>query len=100
MIADADAPPFAGNELARGDRLLVRTALFGNAADTTVTSRLVSRAGRDLVSLPVAPLTARPGTYQVDLPLSSVAPGDYVIALTAKRGAETVETFVSIRVTG
>ena len=36
--------------------------------------------------------------YQVDLPLSSVAPGDYVIAVTARRGAETVETFVSIRV--
>ena len=80
--------------------LLVRTALFGSSADIVVTSRLVSRAGRDLVALPVAPLASRPGTYQVDLPLSSVAPGEYVIALTAKRGTETAETFVSIRVAG
>ncbi|MEO7274025.1 MAG: VWA domain-containing protein [Vicinamibacterales bacterium] len=100
MLADADAPPFAGNELARGDRLLVRTALFGSATEAIVTSRLVSRAGRDLVALPITVLTARPGTYQIDLPLSSVAPGDYVIAITAKRGAEVVETFVSIRVSG
>ena len=100
LIADADAPPFAGNELARGDRLLVRTTLFGSGAGTTVTSRLVSRAGRDLVALPIAPLAGRPGLYQVDLPLSSVAPGEYVIALTAKRGTETVEAFVSVRVSG
>jgi len=100
MIADPDAPPFASNEFSRADRLLVRTALFGSSADTVVTSRLVSRAGRDLVALPVAPLASRPGTYQVDLPLSSVAPGEYVIALTAKRGTETAETFVSIRVAG
>ena len=100
MIADPDAPPFASNELSRADRLLVRTVLFGTSADTVVTSRLVSHAGRDLVALPVAPLANRPGTYQVDLPLSSVAPGEYVIALRAKRGTETVDAFVSIRVTG
>jgi VWFA-related protein len=98
LLAAADPAPFAGNDLVRADRLLVRAALFGTPEGATVTSRLVSRAGRDLVALPIAPVASRPGTYQVDLPLSSVAAGDYVIALTATRGAETVETFVSIRV--
>jgi hypothetical protein len=38
--------------------------------------------------------------YQIDLPLQSVAPGDYVIAVAASKGAERVETFVAIRVAG
>ena len=50
--------------------------------------------------LAVTPIAARPGTYQIDLPLSSVAPGDYVIGVEATKGDEHVETFVAIRVTG
>ena len=100
MTSDLDAPPFAGNEFTRADRLLIRVSLFGDSAGAAVTGRIVSRTGRQLVALPVAPLTARAGAYQIDLPLSSVAPGDYVIAVEATRGTEHAETFVAIRVVG
>ncbi len=40
----------------------------------------------------------RAGFYQIDLPLQSVAPGDYVIAIEARSGTERAETFVAIRV--
>ena len=96
-----DAPPFAGHEFSRADRLLVRVALFGDAADATVAGRLAGsarpatrRAARSHRS------PAAPGSYQIDLPLSSVAPGDYVIAVEASKGSERAEAFVAIRVAG
>jgi hypothetical protein len=98
--SDPNPPPFAGREFSRTERLLVRAALYG-APDATVTSRLVSRqGGRQLATLPIAPLTGRAGWYQIDLPLQSVAPGDYVIGIDAATGTEKAETFVAIRVRG
>ena len=100
LADDLDAPPFAGHEFTRADRLLVRTPLFGDAAEATITARLTGRQGQRLVALPVAPLAGREGSYQIDLPLSSVAPGDYVIAVEASKGGERAEAFVAIRVSG
>jgi len=97
---DPNPPPFAGHEFSRADRLLVRVALYGDSADATVASRLVGRQGRQLAALPIAPLPGRAGFYQIDLPLQSVAPGDYVIAIEASKGTERAETFVAIRVSG
>jgi VWFA-related protein len=100
MMEDPNATPFAGREFNRADRLLVRAPLFGDATDATVTGRLVGRQGQRLNSLPIAPLAGRAGSYQIDLPLSSVAPGDYVIALDALKGERHAEAFVAIRVVG
>ena len=100
ITADRNAAPFAGHDFTRTDRLIVRLALLTDAADATVTSRLVGRTGRELVSLPIAQVPGLPGSYQIDLPLTSVAPGDYVISVDASRGAEDAETFVAIRVGG
>jgi VWFA-related protein len=97
---DPNPPPFAGREFSRADRLLVRMSLFGDASDATVTSRLVGRQGRQLATLPIAPLAGRSEVYQIDLPLQSVAPGDYVIAVEASKGRARAETFVAIRVGG
>jgi VWFA-related protein len=98
---DPDPPPFAGREFSRTDRLFVRAELYGAASDATVTGRLVSRqGGRLLATLPIAPLAGRAGVYQIDLPLQSVAPGDYVIGIDASKGGEKAETFVAIRVGG
>ena len=97
---DPNPPPFAGHEFSRADRLLVRVALYGDSADATVAGRLVGRQGRQLATLPIAPLAGRAGLYQIDLPLQSVAPGDYVIAIEASKGTERAETFVAIRVAG
>jgi VWFA-related protein len=99
LMADPDAPPFAGNLFTRTERLLVRVSLLSAAGgEVTVSSRLVGRTGRQLVALPIAPLPDRPGTYQIDLPLSSVAPGEYVIAVEASRGTDRAEALVAIRV--
>jgi len=56
-------------------------------------------AGAPLSTLTVAG-SARPGDgYEIDLPLSSVARGEFLIAITAGSGPDTVRAFVPFRVT-
>jgi hypothetical protein len=100
VSSDVNAPPFAGRNFARTDRLLVRVALFGQVEGTTVTGRLLGRQGQQLVGLPIAPLAGRSGTFQIDLPLQSLAPGDYVIGVNGSKDGRRAETFVAIRVGG
>jgi hypothetical protein len=63
-------------------------------------ARLLDRRGQPL-PVPVT-LSERssesPAVLAADVSLAPLAPGDYVIALVATRGAETEERFVAIRV--
>lgn len=114
LLNNPDAPPYAGREFVRTDRLLVRFWVYWRtdpAADVTV--RLMSRNGAPLASLSArklhelsAPATAGPPSpeasagqaYQVDLPLSSIARGEYVIAIDATRGEDHAQALVPLRV--
>jgi hypothetical protein len=96
--ASPDPAPFPGREFARTDRLLVRFAIYGDLDPAGPTVRLLSRRGRVLTALSVAPLAGRPGMYQIDLPLSFAAAGDYVVSITARRGDERVESLVALRI--
>jgi len=95
--ADPNAPPFAGRQFERTDRLLLRFALFGpSAPDATVTATLLSRRGTTLATLPLK--TQPGGTYEIDLPMGSVARGEYVIAIDASHGADKTRQLVSFLV--
>jgi VWFA-related protein len=91
----ADAHPEVGREFDRSDRLFVRFAIYGGP-DIAATARLLNRRGKDLRELPVALI--KEGVYQLDLPLSVSARGDYLIAIEAARGAESVRALVPVRV--
>ena len=93
---------------------------LGLAEDATaplfaVVSRLTSQKGLDLVldalpallkgpaaggaQLAVLPLKTVPGRgYEIDLPIGSIARGEYVISIEASRGADQARTLVSFRV--
>ncbi len=87
-------PTEVGREFYRNDRLFVRFPVYGGEA--AATARLLNRRGAELRALTVAPVGN--GMYQLDLPLSASAPGEYVIAIEARRGNESVRTLVPIRV--
>jgi VWFA-related protein len=102
MLRDTSAPPYAGRDFARTDRVLVRFSVYGDAG-ATLTVRLMSRAGAPLVTLPAEPFPPSPEAsaghaYQVDLPLSSVARGEYVIEVEAARGEAHAQALVPLRV--
>jgi hypothetical protein len=89
---------FAGREFTRGERIIVRIDAFGASAnDAVVTARLLGQKGLPLAPLPVkAAGVAR--RYQVELPIGSVAKGDFLVEIAAKHGDERVHRLVPIRV--
>jgi len=95
--ADPDPAPFAGRQFERTDRILLRFGVFGaSAKDATVTATLLSRQGAKLATMPLKTTTA--GHYEIDLPIGSVARGEYVFEIVASHGADQAKTLVSFRV--
>jgi VWFA-related protein len=92
----ADAPIYAGREFVRTDRLLIRVHAYGKADQpATISGRLIDRRGATL--LPLA-ISGSPDTWRVDLPLASIAPGDFAIVFEAQSGDQRAETVVPLRV--
>lgn len=97
LQAAPDPAPFAGRQFERTDRVLLRFGVFGpSAKDATVTATLLSRQGAKLAAIPLK--TTAPGHYEIDLPIGSVARGDYVFEIVASHGADQAKTLVSFRV--
>jgi VWFA-related protein len=95
--AEPDPQPFAGRQFDRPDRIIARFSVVGpNAADATVTANLLGRRGAQLATLPLKTVPGR--GYEIDLPVGSIARGEYVIAIAASRGADQARTLVSFRV--
>ena len=90
-------PPFAGRQFDRTDRIVVRFGVYGAAAkDATVTATLLSRIGAKLAAMP---LKATPGgAYEIDLPIGSIARGEYLFEIAASRGADQARTLLSFKV--
>jgi VWFA-related protein len=95
--ADPDPLPFAGRQFERTDRIVVRFLVVGPAAaDATITANLLGRRGAQLAVLPFKTVPGR--GYEIDLPIGSIARGEYVISIAASHGADQAKTLVSFRV--
>ena len=105
MVSDAkaiagarQAVPFAGREFTRTDHLFVRFSLYGAvASEADVSAQLTSKAGATLLKLAVAKMAGAETTYQIDVPLASIARGDYLIAVAAAHGEERTRALVPLR---
>jgi hypothetical protein len=98
LSAGADPVAFAGRDFNRSDRLLLRVAPYGSASsEAQVTAQLVGPRGTTLAELPIHSEGEGAG-FRLDLPLSSLATGEFLIAIAARTPAERVETFVPLRI--
>ena len=97
LASSAALPVHAGRDFERTDRILLRFAPQGGHGGVELEAAILDRRGKRLTPLPVTPDASR-GGYQIDLPLSSVARGEYVIAIEARRGDERAEAHVAFRV--
>ncbi len=96
FLATERPPLYAGRLFTRTDRLIVRTSPYGSAAaEAQVTARLIDRRGATLVTLPLQRTADR---YQLDLPLASVAAGEFAIVFDAVSGDARTESMVAFRV--
>jgi VWFA-related protein len=99
---DLDAPPTAGREFRRTDRLVIRTHAYApGEAPLTLTSRLLNKQGQRLAVIPVTAPGSAGQPYLVDLSLASLAPGEYLLELSATtEGQQPVNELVAFRVEG
>jgi hypothetical protein len=102
LKGDTDPIPTALREFRRTDRLVVRFAAFGKpTGPLVVTARLLNRQGQKMSDLPVAPPASDGETQHVDLPLSSLATGEYLLELSAASEGQSAATeLVAFRVSG
>jgi VWFA-related protein len=98
LMAVPEPAPFAGRDFTRSDRLLVRVAAYGTAsAEAEVTAQLVGPRGTTLAELPIQ-ADGESGGFRLDLPLSSLATGEFLIAIGARTSADRIETLVPLRI--
>jgi VWFA-related protein len=99
MDRGPNATPYPGREFERTDRMLIRFAVNGSAAGSaTVAVGIISQWGKDLAQLPFTRVTPDGNDYEIDLPLNSVARGDFLISITATSGADTSRALVPFRI--
>jgi hypothetical protein len=93
-----DAVPTADREFSRTDRLFIRAEAYApGGAAPPVTARLLNRSGQAMSDLPVRQTAGAPA--EMDLPLSSLAAGEYLIELNAKsEGGSTAQELIAFRV--
>jgi VWFA-related protein len=101
LKADPNAVPIPAREFSRTERVLLRvTAYAPGTATATLKARLLSRAGQAMSDLAVTPPAAPEAPFQIDLPLSGLAPGEYVVEITgAAEGGGEARELVGFRVT-
>jgi len=99
LKADPDAVPVAGREFSRTERVLVRVAAYGPANSVPMIKvRLLNRGGQPLNDLMVTPAPGSPGASQIELPLSGLAAGEYLVEISAGDASDAKE-LVAFRLT-
>jgi VWFA-related protein len=98
LKAKPDAVPTTEREFSRTDRLYIRVEAYAPGGLTPpITARLLNRVGQSMSDLPVRQTPGRPS--EVELALSPLAAGEYLIELNAKsEGGSTAQELVAFRV--
>jgi hypothetical protein len=99
LVADPDAVPVASREFSRAERLIIRFPAYAPGAERPmIAAKLLSRSGKAMRDLPVQPV-APDDENQIDLPLASLAAGEYQLEITARSPAGEARDLISFRVT-
>ena len=98
LVGDLDAVPTAGRTFRRTERVLIRFEVYAPGSRVpTVTARLLNRSGSSMSDIPVQPPAPGQPT-QIDLALARLAPGEYLVELSATAGDEYAKELIAFRV--
>jgi VWFA-related protein len=98
LLDAGKAPRAATRVFTPTERLRVRTAVQGTlAVGATLSASLLGPRGDRLAALPIRPALAT-GAFDVDLPLSSIALGEFLIRFDAVSGDQRAQALVAFRV--
>ncbi len=100
LKADGAAVPAAGREFSRIEHLLIRVPTYGPGGTTPALNvRLLNRAGQSMSELKAEPAPT-PGDQQIDCPLASLPPGEYVVQIKMGDQDGAAAELVAFRITG
>jgi hypothetical protein len=100
LKADRDAVPVPARDFSRTERVLIRVMAYGPAGTApAVRARLLNRDGQPMSEVTVTAAESAGAPAQLDLPLSGLAPGEYVIEIIASSPAGDAKQLVGFRVT-
>ena len=100
LKADPDAVPVPGREFSRSDRMLIRVPAYGpGGTSPKLTVHLLNRAGSAMIELTAGPAPAQT-EQMIDVPLTGLAPGEYVVEIKADGDGADAQQLVGFRVTG
>jgi hypothetical protein len=100
LKTDAAAVPVATREFTRTDRVLVRVPTYGPGDSVPkLAVHLLNRAGQSMSEVPVSP-APKPTEQQWELPLNSLAPGEYLIEIKVSSDAGDAKELLGFRVAG
>jgi len=89
--------PTVDREFSRTERLLVRfDAYAANGATPAVTAKLLNRGGQSMADVPVQTVAGKP--FQMDVPLASLAAGQYLLEIDAKTPSGAAQQMIAFRV--
>jgi hypothetical protein len=94
---DPQAVPVATREFSRTERVFLRVAAYG-PANMPPKARLLNRAGQAINDLQVTPAPGSSGSSQIELTLSGLAAGEYLVEISAG-DAPDVKELVAFRLT-
>jgi VWFA-related protein len=99
LKGDADAVPIASREFSRTDRVFIRVPTYGPGNTTPpLNVHLLNRTGQAMAELPAVPASS-PGEQQIDVPLTALAPGEYLIEIKAGGEGGDAKELLGFRVT-
>jgi len=84
LAADPEAMPVTTRDFARTDRLLIRFDALGAGGEPIApTAAILSRAGRKMFDVQVAPSATAGASHQIDLSLGPLPTGEYLLEIAA-----------------
>lgn len=96
--ADTNAAPDPSRQFRRTERLVIRVPAYASGTPVAVTARLLNRLAQPIRDLEALPDSG--GIAQFDLPLATLAPGEYFLLFSVPGPSGPVDQRVGFRITG
>lgn len=96
--ADANAAPDPSRQFRRTERLVIRVPAYASGTPVRVTARLLNRLAQPMRDLEALPDSG--GVAQFDLPLATLAPGEYYLLFSVPGPSGPVDQRIGFRVIG
>ena len=101
LKSDLDAVPSPGREFNRIEHVLVRFEVYSSDAERSQPSVvLLNRRGESIIDLPVSLHAGVVDMHQVEVPLTGLAPGEYLVEIRVASYGEDVRKLIAFRVAG